>query len=292
MFRRLPNQASWQEDAILTASNGSPGDLFGYSVAIDVTSTTVWVAVGAPQHANLAGAAYVYYRNASGVWTQIEVVHQPSPQSGDLFGAAVAYRVSGLAISDHLLAIGAPNRYPAGNPTVGYRRGTVSIFRQGPFPGEFTHDGDASFNTFLCAAAATLCESREQAMNFGTSLAFEDSDLWIGAPTFNQSDGANVGRVYRARLGPVFNNTGWWLREMLSPGALADEECDDEDPNVIGRDNGRFGSSLAVVERGIAVGYPGRGCAGAFPPYTTYPRTGQVRVYGIPDQLFGDRFEP
>jgi len=108
VFRRLPNQASWQEDAILTASNGSPGDLFGYSVAIDVTSTTVWVAVGAPQHANLAGAAYVYYRNASGVWTQIEVVHQPSPQSGDLFGAAVAYRVSGLAISDHLLAMARP----------------------------------------------------------------------------------------------------------------------------------------------------------------------------------------
>lgn len=292
VFRRAGNEPAWQEEIVLTASNGNPGDLFGYSVAADAHGSQVWVAVGAPQHANLAGAAYVFRRDPAGVWSQVAVVYQPSPQSGDLFGAAVAYRVSNLAVTDHLLAVGAPGRYPAGDSGVGYRRGTVSIYRQSPFPGDFGHDGDASFNTFLCASNAALCENREQAMDFGAALAFDGEDLWIGAPRYSQSDGANVGRVYRASLGPVFNNSGWWLRQMLSPGPLAEEDCGDQDPNVIGRDNGRFGTSLAAFGNGIAVGYPGRGCVRDVPPYMTYPRTGQVRIYGVPSLMFSDRFEP
>ena len=293
VYRRAAGAPSWSLDTTLTAGNGAAGDLFGHSVAVAAAGSSgypVWIAVGAPQRANLAGTVYVFrHSSINSTWSQVAQVSAPSLQFGDLFGASVAYWPSGFNNFDDLLVVGAPNRYAGGDSSLDHRRGTVSVFRQGVNNGSFTHDGDVAFNVFLCSSSAVTCEDRNQPMAFGTSVAVDADGVWIGAPGYDQGDGANVGRVYRAEYGPVFGSEGWWVRSMVSPGALS-ADCV-HDPNAWGRSDGRFGDAVAASGALLAVGYPRRGCALEVPPYTTEPRTGQVRVFGTPVALFADGFE-
>lgn len=64
--------------------------------------------------------------------------------------------------------------------------------------------------------------------------------------------------------------------------------------NESARSGGRFGWALATLPgASITVGYPQRGCrALTIPPSDPGPRRGgQARIYGIPDDIFADRFE-
>ena len=74
----------WREVARLKASNGQPGDSFGYSVAIaeDI------IVVGAPQH-GFTGAAYVFSDGAHG-WQQAAEVVGSDTRMDDWFGGSVA----------------------------------------------------------------------------------------------------------------------------------------------------------------------------------------------------------
>ena len=96
------------QQAVLHASNPDAGDGFGSSVAIDGDL----VVVGAPgERSNgssqadnsliVAGAAYVFYRDASG-WTQVAYLKavNPGPAAGDRFGSSVS-------ISGHTIVVGA-----------------------------------------------------------------------------------------------------------------------------------------------------------------------------------------
>jgi hypothetical protein len=289
ILRRDAGSVDWQFETNLSASGGSPGDRFGHSVALATAAGGghVFLVVGAPQQTFLAGAAYVFFRNpANGLWSQTAQLQAPSAQFGDLFGSAVAFR-SGASMAEDRIAVGASNRYSNADTTLEDRRGTVSLFKPGAVG--FEHEGEVRFNGLLCAASATLCEGKQQAMGFGAALAFDASGLWIGAPNFEQSDGANVGRVYRAAYGSVLSDSQWWLRSLLSPGPLS-SDCE-ADPNQWGRAGGRFGSALAPIVGGAAVGYPGRGCVLEVPPNTADPRLGEVRLIGLGFAVFGDGFE-
>lgn len=101
--------------AKLTASDGATSDNFGAAVAIDAST----VVVGADEHNNQAGAAYVF-TEPSGGWAsatpaQTELVAANAGPNG-LFGAAVA--VSGATV-----AIGAPD-----SVVNGLSRGAVYAF--------------------------------------------------------------------------------------------------------------------------------------------------------------------
>jgi hypothetical protein len=292
VYRRPAGSVDWQFSTVLTAANGTAGDRFGHSVAVGTGSlggAHVFVVVGAPQRTNLAGAAYVFYRGSSTEpWSQIGQLQPPAQSFGDLFGASVAFR-SGASFADNRIAVGAQNRYTDGNSGLDHRRGTVSIFAPSVPLTNFVHQGDVRFNAFLCTVSPTVCANTQQGMGFGTALAFDAGGIWIGAPGYDQADGADVGRVYRAEYGSVFGDTAWWVRSMLSPGPLS-ADCV-EDPNQWGRAGGRFGSALAATASTIAVGYPGRGCVLEVPPYTADPRRGQVRIFGRSVHLFADGFE-
>lgn len=292
IYRRDSGSSDWQFETALTASDGSAGDLFGYSVSVATGAAggNVYVVVGAPQRTNLAGAAYVFHRSpATHQWSQAALLLAPSPQFGDLFGASVAYRPGASSLAEDRIAVGAPNRYTDGNASLDHRRGTVSVYQRGEALNSFVHEGEVRFNGFLCTASPAFCADRQQGMEFGTALVFDQDGLWIGAPGFDQNDGANVGRVYRAVFGAVLGDAQWWVRSMLSPGPL-NQDCI-HDPNGIGRADGRFGTALAVIAGGVAVGYPGRGCVLAVPPYTAEARRGQVWIFGLGYALFGDGFE-
>jgi len=103
------NGSSWSQQAKLTASDGSSGHSFGFSVAIDGDI----VVVGAAWKTSETGAAYVFTRSGTS-WTQTTILGAggtiPSDLStGDQFGYT-------LDIDENSLIVGAPNvASPRGN---------------------------------------------------------------------------------------------------------------------------------------------------------------------------------
>lgn len=260
---------------------GTAGEEFGHSVAIAAGGTNnapIWLAVGAPQHANAQGIVYVYYYNRSNeTWVQSAQITLADGQPDDEFGHRVAFHTgdSLLDPTDDLLVVSALNRNT---------RGTVSVFRNDGL-GNFSLEGDVLLNFGVCGSPSNC----DQPMQFGHAVAIDDQQrIWVGAPLFEQDGASDVGRVYMASWGPFFSQPeAWHARSILTPGALSD------DCGLFGsgQPGGLFGASLATVERGIAVGYPRRGCQTNTIPSQVGSRTGQVRIYGIRDGLFADRFE-
>src|ERR1700733_6835379 len=88
----------------LTASDGATGDYFGSSVAISGDTAII----GAPHGGSLGsvsgtgpGAAYVFVRNGSGTWTQVQELTASDGAVGDEFGAAVAMSGTTAMIAGH-----------------------------------------------------------------------------------------------------------------------------------------------------------------------------------------------
>jgi hypothetical protein len=101
--------AAWAEDAQLTASDGSAGDRFGHSVAIDSRLAVV----GAPLHAS-KGAAYIY-SYSGGVWTEVYTC-EPLDLEPD------AYVGGSVAIDGDFAVIGAPTIAGSAGAAYIYRR--------------------------------------------------------------------------------------------------------------------------------------------------------------------------
>jgi hypothetical protein len=136
---------------------------FGCSVAI-AGDVIVVSASGLFSNEQLAGACYVYRRDASGAWVQHCRVAGKEP--GEELGFAVAAH-------GKRFAVGAPGR--ADRPHLA--RGRVEVY-------EITQDG--------CTPIATLHEGA----SFGAALALWGDRLAIGQPMF----GDQTGRVGLARL--------------------------------------------------------------------------------------------
>ena len=89
---------AWSQQAELTASDGAPGDEFGWSVAISRST----VVVGAPIKNSAVGAAYVFVRSG-GAWSQQAELTASDGTPRDEFGLSVA--ISGAAV-----VVGAPGK--------------------------------------------------------------------------------------------------------------------------------------------------------------------------------------
>jgi hypothetical protein len=70
----------------LAASDGAPGDHFGFSVARSGDTAVV----GAPDAHGGAGAAYVFIMRLPGHWTQEAELTVPGLRAGDHLGSSVA----------------------------------------------------------------------------------------------------------------------------------------------------------------------------------------------------------
>ena len=92
--------AAWNQQGLLTASNGEAGDWFGQSVALSGDKAVI----GAPREASAAtgnngdpddntaidaGAAYVFQRSG-GTWSQIRYLKASNTDAGDFFGWSAA----------------------------------------------------------------------------------------------------------------------------------------------------------------------------------------------------------
>jgi hypothetical protein len=96
---------TWSRSAELTASDGTPGDAFGFSVALSASGTTALV--GAYMHNATTGAAYVFTLRG-GTWSQTAELTASDRAPGVEFGRSVALSASGATA-----LVGAPD-YDAG----------------------------------------------------------------------------------------------------------------------------------------------------------------------------------
>lgn len=101
------NSNTWSQQAYLKASNANDGDQFGWSVGVsnDTVVVGAWLedsnATGvngneADNSAGASGAAYVFVRDVSGVWSQQAYLKASNTGADDVFGYSVA--VSGDTI--------------------------------------------------------------------------------------------------------------------------------------------------------------------------------------------------
>jgi hypothetical protein len=111
VYNRCPSFDRWVFRGSLSAPGGTPGDRFGYSIAIGGTH----LLIGAPWAGNRAGAVY-YYTYANGTWNFKQKLTQPVAFADNQFGSGVGFR-GGFA------AIGAPNTI------LGAHEGVVELYK-------------------------------------------------------------------------------------------------------------------------------------------------------------------
>lgn len=180
-------QGQWTFDQRIVANDARSDVAFGDQVAIENNL----MAITAPRDdssAILGGSVYIFERtSAAQPWRQVAKLSPPDPQTGDLFGISVA-------IKDGLIAVGANGRAGApleSNPQFpAPAAGNVFIYQKGALRWE--------------QRAVLMVEKGQPLEGFGTSLAFSDNGLIIGAPGYdivreNGSLFRNVGRAYEFR---------------------------------------------------------------------------------------------
>ena len=217
VFGRDRDSGSWTERARLERSEPERDDEFGASLMVRGDLAIV----GAPRHAR-SGAAYVFSRDlASGEWREDALISAASPFPNSGFGAAVAIDGDALLI---------------GHPGTTESRGIVV---------EYTWDEARRIWTEqdrIAPGARTIGD------RFGSSLAFRENELLVGAPGTDEGRG-EVHRFVRNRSGDI-----WQAVEIFSV-----------------RDGGpgfALGSTVAIGRNTAVAGAPGadggRGRAAVF----------------------------
>jgi hypothetical protein len=147
------NGGVWTERAVLSAVGGTPGNLFGASVALDGER----LVVGAPGQGN--GAAYVYRRFGSS-WSERAQLTASDPDPADGFGGAVSLDLDRVLVGAALDDVGGV--VDAGSAYAFQRSGTVWVQDEK-----------------IVAGSSTAGE-------FGTAVALAGSAAWIGAPLHDE----------------------------------------------------------------------------------------------------------
>ncbi len=168
---------TWTQQAVLTASDGVAGDLFGLSVAISGNIA----AVGSDKSINgneFQGAVYIFV-NSGGAWTQQAELTDPDGNADEGFGARIS-------LDGNTLLVGAPGR---SNGTVG---------------------GGAIFFYFQNDEAWTQQAQflGQNIFTFGASVSVNGNTALIGAPQGNQT-GDGLAYIY------VRNGTTWTFQQAL-----------------------------------------------------------------------------
>jgi hypothetical protein len=96
----------WTKAQKLVASDGTPYDEFGFSVAIDgdnavVGARNVTLKRDDENNNGYSGEAYIFSRNENGEWKEVEAIMPKERKSGDLVGASVG-------LSGNYVIIGSP----------------------------------------------------------------------------------------------------------------------------------------------------------------------------------------
>jgi hypothetical protein len=159
----------WFFATTLVAPDGSPGDLFGTKVDIFEN----YIAISAPSKniGSMAdvGKVYLFEHTDSG-WEYLTAVVPPTPQALDQFGLELnltfQYLVVGAPLKDNATTLGSGAVYL-------YKRQVDNFIFEDEFLGDF------------------------YGLQFGTSIATNGIDLFVGAPAEANDNIPEVGNVYR-----------------------------------------------------------------------------------------------
>ena len=151
--------SSWTEQGMLTASDGVPGDFFGYAISIGNKT----IVVGAPNINNTTGDAYIFQDKVKG-WVQIQEVTASDAAPDSDFGYSVALSGSQMLIG----AFGAADR-----------NGRGYVFVKAP-------SGNWGQQAELAASDGGAFGGDD----FGISVALSGGTAVLGAENHNAGDGA------------------------------------------------------------------------------------------------------
>jgi hypothetical protein len=196
------NGSAWTQVKKLTAADGSSGDLFGSSVAINGD----FALIGAPGDFGIdeqTGSAYIF-RRIGLTWIQVMKLLSSDGLQGDLFGISVAisdnYAIVGASGDDHLIDDDDDNDDDdTGQST---DAGSAYIYRQN------------GINWLQIKKLISNDQAKDD--RFGTAVALTDSCAIVSAI----GDDSNAGGAY------VFNNTG---ADWIQTGKLIANDRSAED---------------------------------------------------------------
>ena len=158
----INNGGTWEEEAILTASDGRAGDRFGF--AVDIFGDYAIVGIG--NFGGGTGKAYIFHRSGT-AWTEEAILVPSDGNSGDYFGAAVS-------ISNDYAVAG--TRFHNSNT------GKAYVYNNNG--GNW--DGEVKITASDAAVAA----------EFGVSVDIEGSVLVVGANGVKVNGHQNHGKAY------------------------------------------------------------------------------------------------
>ena len=186
VFERNIGTGAWVERARLERSEPQADDRFGASLMI---SGDVGI-VGAPGHGR-SGAVYIFSRDSvSGEWREDALISAPSPFPNSGFGAAVA-------IDDEAVLIG--------HPGTAESRGIVVEYTRDEARGTWTEQDR------IAPRVRTIGD------RFGSSLAFRENELLVGAPGADEGRGG-VHRFVRNRSGDIWQAVEIFSVQGVEPG--------------------------------------------------------------------------
>ena len=223
VFERDPGgTGSWGQVARLTSVDAIPG--FGVSVSVDGTTGLVG-AYKSSEGYREAGAAYVFERDAGGVWGQVATLTAADAMSLDSFGWSVS-------IDGTTAVVGAYEDDDGGE-----RSGSAYIFER-----------DAGGVGSWGQVAKLTASDADERDNFGWSVSIDGTTVLVGAQE-DDDEGWNSGSAYifERDAGGVGS---WGQVAKLTASDLAN--------------NGRFGYSVSIDGTTALVGTNGRGSAYIF----------------------------
>ncbi|WP_424101635.1 LamG-like jellyroll fold domain-containing protein [Moorena producens] len=155
----------------LLATDSKESDYFGYSVAIS-GNTAIVGAYNEDTGGQNAGAAYIFERDSSGTWTQIQKLLASDPEAFDGFGFSVA-------ISGNIAIVGAPFK-----DTGGSSAGAAYIFER-----------DSSGNWSETETKKLLASEPKASDYFGKSVGINGNIAIVGAEG-DDTGGDKAGAAY------------------------------------------------------------------------------------------------
>lgn len=230
VYRRLADARTYSLVQTLVAPDGQAEDCFGSAAAVNGTDALIGASFcsGTNQLLNGHGAAYRYVADANGNWTLAQKIVASDGGFAEEFGAAVA-------ITADTAMIGAPSAFQFAH----YGVGAVYVYKRECFT-----DG---CNPAWRERQKLVGTPTSTGMTFGRSLAFDGTDLLVGAPwALTGPEGEPLQNVSGAVYAFNQDAAGTWTQyqQLLPSDAYHDWQ---------------FGTSVAFAGSTALIGAPGVG---------------------------------
>ena len=198
--------ATWSQQAQLTADDGAANDRFGAAVDVDGDRAVV----GAPGVQNATGAAYTYLRTNS-TWAPHQKLTLATSAAGDNFGNAVALAGERMVVGAYLRDV---NRTSGGVTTTYTDEGSAYAYG--------LKDGNWRLETVVEPLQASDGYSGDLV---GYAVAISGDLVLSGAPQFNGRIGGlptdGGGYIYITEISPPLSVTQPEAIQTLLAGAKA-----------------------------------------------------------------------